>query len=599
MSPRGLTFRYVFALTLVAVMSACVLGLSWSATRQAAHDGELINQSGRQRMLSQRLALSALELRTVADESIRSRAREALGQDLALFTTSHGELVPAAELDDTVRQIYQHPDIGLAERSRAFAFSIAQVLQGDESEILLTQVLNQAEAILPVLDQATNAFAAQAQARTRRLEQLELLAFTLTLFVLLFEALYIFRPAVNAIGRSLRDARQAQKQAEAAAEAKTQFLATMSHEIRTPLNGVFGMATALNGTQLDASQRKMVSTIQSSGDLLLTVVNDILDLSKIEADEMDLEQTDMSLEQVLNWVDSTFRPDCEAKGVAYRTLIEDGAKGWFKGDPTRLRQILANLVSNAVKFTAEGEVTVEARVLDVTDGETKLELAVRDSGIGIPEDRLGSIFNPFEQADSTTTRHYGGTGLGLTISSRLARLMGGWIEASSTPGTGSEFRVRLTLTEGRAPAPVENRTPDSPANALRILAVDDVATNRLVLKTLLSQLGADCVEAGSGAEALELASRESFDLVLMDVQMPEMDGIEATRRLHQLWQEQGQSPADVVAVTANVLQEQVAAYHAAGLTRHLGKPVKLDELQTLLQSTEPVTPADQPEARTA
>lgn len=563
MTARGLTIRYILALSIIAVMAASVLTVSLIAGRTASEDASLVNVSGRQRMLSQRIVMLTLEMQTGATSPERRSSDARLADSIDLFARSHSELVLAARMSDDILDIYRQPETDLDRMTVEFAALAERIRTGDTSAGGIRRLADNAEAILPLLNDATNAFTHAAERRVHFMDRLELAAFSITLFILLLEGWFVFRPAVLSISRTLKQLETARNEAERASAAKSNFLAQMSHEIRTPLNGVIGMASGLGTTKLDEEQRKMVTTLQSSGELLLTVVNDILDISKVEAGQVSLEEADISLEQILNWIDSTYRPTSAAKGLKWETHLADDAQGWYRGDATRIRQILSNLVSNAIKFTPTGEVRAEVHCLSRdAAGTAQIEIVVRDTGIGIPAERIGAIFNPFEQADASTTRKFGGTGLGLAITMRLAELMGGNITVESTPGQGSRFAVTLSLERGQAPAAPADM-PAQPADALaarlRALVVDDVATNRLVLQTLLTPLEVDVTCAGSGQEALDILESEYFDVILMDIQMPDMDGVQTTQQLRLREQRSGQDTTPVIAVTANVLPEQVAA----------------------------------------
>lgn len=586
MTARGLTIRYILALSIIAVMAASVLTVSLIAGRTASEDASLVNVSGRQRMLSQRIVMLTLEMQTGETSPERRSSDTRLADSIDLFARSHSELVLAARMSDDILDIYRQPETDLDRMTVEFAALAERIRTGDTSAGGIRRLADNAEAILPLLNDATNAFTRAAERRVHFMDRLELAAFSITLFILLLEGWFVFRPAVLSISRTLKQLETARNEAERASAAKSNFLAQMSHEIRTPLNGVIGMASGLGTTKLDEEQRKMVTTLQSSGELLLTVVNDILDISKVEAGQVSLEEADISLEQILNWIDSTYRPTSAAKGLKWETHLADDARGWYRGDATRIRQILSNLVSNAIKFTPTGEVRAEVHCLSRdAAGTAQIEIVVRDTGIGIPAERIEAIFNPFEQADASTTRKFGGTGLGLAITMRLAELMGGNITVESTPGQGSRFTVTLSLERGQAPAAPAD-IPAQPADALaarlRALVIDDVATNRLVLQTLLTPLEVDVTCAGSGQEALDILESEHFDVILMDIQMPDMDGVQTTQQLRLREQQSGQDTTPVIAVTANVLPEQVAAYRAAGLDDHLAKPVRREDLVELL-----------------
>jgi signal transduction histidine kinase len=365
--------------------------------------------------------------------------------------------------------------------------------------------------------------------------------------------------------------------AEAANQAKSVFLATMSHEIRTPLNGVLGMAQAMSLGELSPEQRSRLDVIRASGESLLAILNDVLDLSKIEAGKVELEAVEFDLSNLIRAAHEPFCAIAEEKKLAFTAEVAEDARGRYLGDPTRLRQVLSNLVSNALKFTERGGVSVLAR----REG-AELVVAVRDTGIGIPKDRVASLFGSFVQADASTTRRFGGTGLGLAISRELVRLMGGDIEVESSSGLGTLFTVRVPLTWA-GPESAEEEAVTAPlatldAPPLRILAAEDNPTNQLVLSTLLAQFGWSLTVVDNGRLAVEAWERETFDLVLMDLQMPEMDGREALGLIREGESRLGRPRTPVIALTANALSHQVAEYRAAGFDEVAAKPIELEAL---------------------
>lgn len=373
----------------------------------------------------------------------------------------------------------------------------------------------------------------------------------------------------------LIEARQA---AESANEAKSLFLATVSHEIRTPLNGIYGMAQAMARDDLPAEQRKRLEVICRSSESLLAIVNDVLDLSKINAGKVELEEIDFDPAVLANGVRETFASLAAAKGLALRVEATPAVAGPLRGDPGRVRQVLSNLVSNALKFTASGEV-----VIGLDYGPAGLVASVADTGVGIAKDRQALIFDSFVQADSSTTRHFGGTGLGLSICRELVRLMSGELSLSSEPGVGSTFVVTLALARGSADAIVSQRqarkaAPEALGETLRVLAAEDNQVNQLVLSTLLGQLGVQPRFVGDGAQALEAWRQEPWDLILMDAQMPVMDGIEATRLIRTEEARLGLSRTPIIALTANALSHQVAEYVASGMDQVVAKPIEVARL---------------------
>jgi CheY-like chemotaxis protein/two-component sensor histidine kinase len=359
----------------------------------------------------------------------------------------------------------------------------------------------------------------------------------------------------------------------------------MSHEIRTPMNGVVGMIQALETTDLNAEQRRQLRVIRGSSDLLLRVIDDLLDFAKIEAGRLELDTAPMRVDRVAQDVIATLLPSAQSKGVTLHLApapVEASVQ--VSGDATRLRQALTNLVHNAIKFTGSaGHVDVRLEVSSHPTAPTFV-FSVADSGIGIEAEKLERIFEPFEQADRTTTRRFGGTGLGLAIVKRLTGLMGGSVEVHSELGKGSTFVIRLALPVCAADAEAEaeaERLPLAPAtfHRLRVLVAEDNPTNQLVAAAQLQSLGiAEVTTANNGREALAEAAQAHFDLILMDIHMPEMDGCEAAMALRRAG-----STVPIVAMTANVLPEDRAAYRDAGMVDYLSKPLSLNRLREVIE----------------
>ena len=384
----------------------------------------------------------------------------------------------------------------------------------------------------------------------------------------------------------LQDARQS---AEAASRAKSQFLANMSHEIRTPLNGVLGMAQVMAMNPLSEAQKDRLDVVQKSGATLLSVLNDLLDLSRIEAGQLELEQAPFDIKDVASGAYSTFTSIANANGVSFSLVITPEAEGRWRGDSVRVRQVLYNLISNALKFTSEGQVQVHIGAA-VSSGGKALSISIADTGIGISPDVLPHLFEKFVQADNTMTRRFGGAGLGLAICRRIVELMGGAITVQSAVGEGTTFQVNLPLewlgpVIAHASPPTMGDTGAAPVcgfEGLRILAAEDNATNQLVLKTVLYSLGLEPMIVDDGRRAVEAWSRDRFDLVLMDIQMPEMDGVAATREIRRREAETGARRTPIVALSANAMKHQVAEYLAAGMDAHLCKPIEIDRLYATL-----------------
>jgi signal transduction histidine kinase/CheY-like chemotaxis protein len=420
-------------------------------------------------------------------------------------------------------------------------------------------------------------------------------------------------------------------QAQAANRAKTSFLTTMSHEIRTPLNGVLGMAQTLSAEPLSPAQRDRVDIIRQSGETLLAILNDVLDLAKVEAGKLELEEAAFEIGPVVRQAHAAFGDLARTKGLEFPLVVEPGVEGVYFADATRLSQIANNLISNAVKFTANGSVSVTLRRRSGV-----LQFVVTDTGIGISQENLDRIFEKFLQADASTTRRFGGTGLGLALSRELAGLMGGDIAVSSVHGQGSEFVLSLPMrrlsgsarveavetavenkpalwTQLQVPSPPSAPTPaplmqpvevapapvvaevacdagneagneaEARGERLRILCAEDNEVNQMVLRTLLGQVDVEHHIVGNGAEAVEAWETAPFDIILMDVQMPVMDGPTATQTIRAREAESGRARIPIIALTANVMAHQTAAYLAAGMDEVAAKPINFQALLAAIQ----------------
>ncbi|NUP95525.1 MAG: response regulator [Planctomycetaceae bacterium] len=445
----------------------------------------------------------------------------------------------------------------------------------------------------PADDAATlKALQKELRARDRRIEQLRRQAEQAELYALRSKQAILgttreLEAAVARLEQATGQLREEKLRAEAANEAKSRFVATISHELRTPMNGILGTAELLMQSGIQGEERELVEVIQRSSKGLLSIINDVLDFTKGESNRIQLERIDFDLRETLRAVVELESNAARRRGITLECDVDEHLPAGLLGDPVRLRQVLLNLIDNAIKFTSEGGVRLEVRAV----GDGLVEFRVRDSGIGIPASKLDSIFDPFVQADSSTTRRFGGSGLGLAICRQLVRLMGGELRVESEPGRGSTFRFTAHFASAcTLPIADTFRPASEPMKlSLRVLVVDDNAVNRMIGSRLVQRMGCTCAVAEDGAAAIAAAERGGLDVILMDCSMPGIDGYQATAAIRAL--PPPLCNVRIIAVTAHALAGDREVCLAAGMDDYLTKPIEVEALREALARVATVGPS--------
>ena len=573
--------RYILALSLIALLvTASATYLQTIFVRQE-QDSLLINKAGQQRMLVNRVALFVHRLAgSHSDYDAKS-----LASSLQQFADNHAFLSTLPALPLSVEEMY-FGKVALDTRINRYVDDARQYLSspvpaaptGAFHPEKVTNLLND-------LDDVVSLFEGEAKQRVAVSMRVEKGLWILTLIVLAMEAMLIFRPMENSIKRKIRqlteakqDAEQSEAKALEASKVKSEFLANMSHEIRTPMNGILGTLQILESTILDEKSRDMVSKASISARSLLTIINDILDYSKIEANKLSLEPSNFAFLDVVDSVKYDLKLTATEKGIDLKVEVSpEFVDGWY-GDEVRIRQILLNLVSNAVKFTEQGSVIINVSS-SITETDATLFVKVTDTGIGISEEQQKQIFERFTQVDGSSTKRYQGTGLGMPISMSLIRLMEGKLELESDEGQGTKVTVELPLKQANLEEISEHSSPTEAPRlvGVKILIAEDNVINKTIIEAMLEDTGASLEFAENGRLAVEACEKQTYDLILMDIHMPEMDGIEAFSRIKQF---AGDIP--VIALTANIMAEDIQLYEEAGFAAHIGKPVDISQLYKTL-----------------
>ena len=573
--------RYVAGLLILAVLATLAFGVTFNQTRFEETRAKTLTIAAGQPTASQRIAFLANAIAASDSTLERKEFRAELSRSIRDMQAAHDYLTLREPVAPGERSQLQSVQGIYFEGATPFDLEVAAFLDNARAVVAAPDEALQADfPPLARLNLAGSTFLMQthglivrilqdrAEAAVRQSEMILAALWATKLLVLLLEGLFIFNPVGRRIERSIEQIEEAEARANAASASKSNFLRLISHEIRTPLNAVTGIAEILRKRAAAGEEAKEIALLLAASDHLMSLTGNVLDFSQLEAGKFVLDKAPFNLRAELERCADLLRGEAEQKGLALETDL-DGADIVVEGDASRLRRLVLNLLSNAVRFTDSGAARLACRTLSRAEGRVAFEITVSDTGVGMDEETLGRLFRAYEQAEAFEKRRQGGAGLGLGIVGILTKLMGGSIEAKSAPGEGSVFTFRCELPE--APAPAESNVSKAPQKrSARVLVVEDNVPNQLVAKAFLKANGFEVTIANNGREAIEAVTRERFDLVLMDINMPVMDGLEATRILRQ---DPNYRSTPILAFTAHAIDEDRATILGAGLDDILKKPV--------------------------
>ncbi|TDF36331.1 response regulator [Alteromonadaceae bacterium M269] len=602
---RNIRIRYIAALSVVFFLITFATYIIQRAIQDQEYDAQTINVAGQQRMLSQKIALYGHRIQNEPIESNRLELISNLRETTALFAENFSDLMKGTNgslLSGEVDALFSQGNPNLEVRINNYIHAAKSLTQQKQLSTSQSDLFEPSftEPLLRDLNRVVLTIEEEARDRVDILSKLELSIWLLALLILVLELLFIFRPmerqilvTLDKLDEERKQALAAKQQANIANDAKTKFLATMSHELRTPLNGIFGMVQLAQDEAHQEKRNQYLSKALDSGQHLLSLINDILELAKIEENKLDvnLEETDIG-----SLINATLLPlslCCDEKGLEFEHICNSPMPPRVKTDATKVRQVINNLAGNAIKFTHSGKVTITT-LFSVNKGHFELTLIVADTGIGIEPENQEEIFKRFNQADNNINRRYDGSGLGLAITQQLTELMGGTISLSSEINKGSIFTVKLPLykvdteTARQTPPKLSHKT----AISLRILLAEDNEINAEIISHMLTVEGHKVDNAKDGIKALEKIKDTDYDLILMDINMPNMDGLQATREIRETLK----LNTPVIAITANAFDKDIEAAKAAGMDDYLTKPVDREKLNLVINT---VTERTGEESKTA
>ncbi len=569
MTKKLLNSKILLSLGFIALFIICEMAILEFAHMRQVGFSKIINVAGRQRMLSQRITLLLHESKL---------ERESITHDLNLFNDSHQFLlksIPSPSLLRDTSALSNHYQEVLNPLVAKFLNEANFLKYESKSPHLKVFTKLSKNEFLKELDTAVKLFEGYSRERIQETRVLTFALSLLSLIVIILSYILILAPLRDYILRTQKELEEREKTALSEAHFKSMFLANMSHELRTPLNGVLGVADLLASTPLSKDQVDYLKIINQSGETLLGVVNNILDLTKLELGQVELDEVIFSPKDLLESYEKSFQYILLSKGIDYQLELSDRLPPFLLGDKLRINQVLNNLIGNAIKFTSQGTVKVQAHY-----NHSQFVLSISDTGIGMTEDQKKNIFNPFSQADISTTRKFGGTGLGLTIVHEIVSLMNGEIACESQIGEGTTFTVKFPLKESQIPPYKREATPEGSFTEKNVLVVDDNKINLNLMVKVLERMKINVTPALGGEEAIEKAKEEVFDLIFMDYHMPNLDGIETTKIIRNI---EGYREIPIIALTADVQDKTKEEVLRAGMRELISKPVRKAELHLLLK----------------